>query len=353
MENLNVIAPINFLGYGNTGYELSLALSKLYKVALWPIGPIDREIPEHVQPVIQEMINNQADFDVNAPSLKIWHQFDMAQSVGRGLRIGFPIFELNKFNEREMHQLRSLDRIFVCSHWAKEIIAKEVGNIETHVVPLGVDRSIFFDTPVRKDVAPYVFMNIGKWEIRKGHDILVTAFNNAFNKEDNVELWMMNHNPFLKPEQEKDWHDFYKHSKLWNKIKLLPRVNSQKDVSNLMRQAHCGVFPSRAEGFNLELLEMMSCGRPVITTDYSAHTEFANADNSNLIKISETEEAFDSIWFHGQGEWAKLGDTEIDKLSSLMIKCFKQGSVQNTAGVNTAARFSWDAAAEAVRKGLQ
>lgn len=349
MEKLNLTAPINVLGYGTASYNLLIELTKLYDVALWPIGNIDYPVPEYQQKVIQQTLNNQATFDSHAPSLRIWHQFDMAQHIGRP-KIGFPIFELNKFNDREKHHLKTLDSIFVCSKWAKEIIAREIG-IEAHVVPLGVDREIFFDTPVSKNET-YIFINVGKWEIRKGHDVLVTAFNNAFNSDDNVELWMMNHNPFLKPEQEKEWHDYYKKSKLGNKIRLLPRVQTQKDLSNLMRQAHCGVFPARAEGWNLEALEMLSCGRQVITTDFSAHTEFCTNENCKLIPITELEEAYDGIWFKGQGEWAKFGQTELDRLSYLMLESFKRGPEFNKAGVETGKIFSWENSAKAVKDGI-
>ena len=54
------------------------------------------------------------------------------------------------------------------------------------MAPSGVDRDIF--TPNIKidgsDISKdkYIFLNIGKWEIRKGHDLLVHIFNKAFDK---------------------------------------------------------------------------------------------------------------------------------------------------------------------------
>ena len=51
--------------------------------------------------------------------------------------------------------------------------------------------------------------------------------------------------------------------------------------------ADCGLFPARAEGWNLELLEMMACGKQVIATNYSAHTEFCTKENSILIESDE------------------------------------------------------------------
>ena len=119
---------------------------------------------------------------------------------------------------------------------------------------------------------------------------------------------MMNHNPFLSQEQEREWVDLYKDSKMGEKIEMLPRVGTHQEVANIMRQMDCGVFPSRAEGWNLEAIEMMSCGKQVIITDYSAHTEFCNEENSLLVNIDNKEDAYDGIWFHGQGRWAEKLD---------------------------------------------
>lgn len=352
MNNLNFTGPLNPLGYGQVSLNMLVHLSKHYEVALWPLGQIALPPNKAIELIVQKALDNQGKFDKNAPSLKIWHQFEMAQHIGKGLRVGMPIFEMNRFDSREKHHLDSLDRVFVNSKWAKGIVDSEVPGADVRVVPLGVDRSVFYDEKPR-DSGPYVFVNIGKWEIRKGHDVLVEAFNNAFSKDDDVELWMMNHNPFLSPQQEEEWHRVYKTSRLGDKIKILPRVQTSQEVASLMRQAHCGVFPARAEGWNLELLEMMSVGRPVITTNYSAHTEFCNPENSRLIPINGLEEAWDGIWFKGQGEWAALDKTAVDVLTYLMRGEYGCGSIFNLAGVETAKRFSWDASAEAAMKGLE
>ena len=61
------------------------------------------------------------------------------------------------------------------------------------------------------------------------------------------------------------------------------------DVAALLADCDCGVFPSRAEGWNLGLLECMSMGLNVIATNYSAHTEFVEPANCRVVQIDETE----------------------------------------------------------------
>ena len=120
-----------------------------------------------------------------------------------------------------------------------------------------------------------------------------------------------------------------------------------------MMQADVGVFPSRAEGWNLEALEMMSVGKRVIMTDYSAHTEFATDSNSKLIKIEETEPAYDGIWFEGQGEWACMGENQIEQLVHHMRECHIEKNETNESGVSTAKTFSWDNCAKKIMEALK
>ena len=359
-------------------------------VSYFPIGSPEVDSPADAE-LIRHYAQNQQFFDPDAPSLRMWHQHDMAMHVGRGKRIGFPIFELDTFAKNELHHLSQLDSIMVCSEWAKQVVLNHLPNMEVSVVPLGVDSSLFEATASqtwktnrgcvgceqglrlehgihwdgdeknmvcirtgepRSDTA---FINIGKWEVRKGHDILVRAFNKAFSKTDKVKLLMMNKNPFLNPEQEKEWINLYKNSKLGEKIKILDRVNTHSELANIMDSSDCGVFPSRGEGWNLELLEMMSCGKHVIATDYSAHTEFCNEYNCHLIEITSTEKAQDGLWFHGQGNWAKIGDRQIDQLVDIMRKVhedIQKGNVYNEEGRLTAERFSWRNSSQKIMEGL-
>jgi hypothetical protein len=90
---------------------------------------------------------------------------------------------------------------------------------------------------------------------------------------------------------------------------------------------------------------MMSCGKHVITTDYSAHTEFCNSNNSLLIPIKETETAYDGKWFHGQGNWARLDDNAIGyaikHMSHIHHLNMNNDLSPNEFGIKTAQEFSW------------
>jgi glycosyltransferase involved in cell wall biosynthesis len=356
--NINIIGPINQLGYGITSLNIVKELSKFAEVSLFMIGQPQVTNQEDAD-IVSKCIQNSHFFDVNAPSIKIWHQHDMAQSVGRGTRIGFPIFELDQFNSLEKHQLSSLDIIFVCSEWAKSVICNNIKSVSKNkviVIPLGVDLSIFKPSTMING-GPTKFFNCGKWEIRKGHDLLVNLFNDAFNEDDNVELHMMCTNPFCSEQEELEWINLYKNSKLGHKIHIIPRQDTQHEVYNIMSTMHCGVFPARAEGWNLELLEMMACGKHVITTNYSAHTEFCNEDNALLMPIKSSEIAYDGKWFHGQGNWAKIDDNARGYAIQHMRKIYNSHQnnqlLLNNSGIETANRFNWQNTGRKILNAIQ
>jgi len=337
---LNLIAPINNMGYGVASKNILKALvEEGVKVALQPMGPIQYSSTHEA--AVKLALSNE--FNPDNPTLKIWHQYDLS-CVGNPT-IGFPFFELDTLSSKEVESLKSVDRVFVCSKWAQSVLQKY--DIDSKVVPLGVDTEIFKPS-FKKPGERFVFLNVGKWEVRKGHLELAQAFAKAFGPDDPVELWMMNDNPFYTPEQTKWWQGYYR-DLLGNRVKFIPRQYSEIQVCEIMNKADAGVFPAKAEGWNLELLEMMALGKPVIATNYAGHTEFCTDYNSFLLPFIGFEQAEDKcpahpqgMWFKGQGNWARI-DFHSLVTHLKWIYSTRSSDVHNlvAVGLNTAKRFTW------------
>lgn len=345
---INMISPFNCTSYGYTGcYLLREMVRQGQNVAAIPISDVRAEAK--FGPELQDALNTP--FHYNTPCLKLWHQHDLTGFTGKGRSVGYTIFELEQFSDREKHSVGYPTRVVTCSEWGRQVILDQTNRSEdtVKVVPLGIDPTLFKPTPSRHE-GRTIFLNAGKWEIRKGHDILIQAFNKAFEPDDPVELWMMPHNFFLKEHETAEWVKYYAGSKLGDKVTIIPRLPDHESTYNIMSQAHCGVFPSRAEGWNLELLEMMSMGKPVITTNCTAHTEFANDKNSHLISMSETEVAADGKFFAGTGNWYKIGDEQVDQLVEYMRSIHKQNMEEdlpvNQYGIETGEKYTWSNAAK-------
>lgn len=358
MKKLNLFTPVSSLGYGVVGLNLLKSLSVDMEVALFLIGNLEGTA-EEVALAKEAMARGDIFEDFSdAPSLKVWHEFALAERIGRGPSFAFPFFEINTLDKRRINHLLSVDGVLVASEWAKNVI-KNHAHLPPliSVVPLGVDLSIFTPGP-HETTENCVFLNCGKWEKRKGHDVLLEMFKTAFPDEDDVELWMMSSNPFLSEETglakfRHEWERYYRSD---SRVRLLDRVPTHHEVAQVMASANCGIFPSRAEGWNLELLEMMSMGKHVIATNYSAHTEFCNDQNASLIEIEDLEKAEDGIFFDGAvGEWASLEGAPFDQAVEHMRSFYEywksdRGQQYNMEGVETAKQLTWTKTANRIKE---
>ena len=337
--NMHLMSPLGGTGYGYVALNILQELSENHDIGISLIGQPNVENEKQAK-IVQQAIEVVQHLPPDAPSLKIWHQFDLLVRPGTGKYFAFPFFEIDEFNDKEKYHLNTADEIIVSCGWAKKIIENAKIDKPVHVVPMGVDSKIF-NPNSNQPHDKYVFMTIGKWEKRKAHDTIIHCFNQAFSQEHEVELWMVTENPFLKPEEKQQWVSLVDESPLRDKIKLFPRLPTHESVAQVMSYADCGIYISRGEGWNLELLETMAMNKPVIASNYSAHTEYCTSENSFLVDMPETELALDNKWFFGTSNWGKIGDDQIDQTIAYMRKCFDEHITDNPAGLETAQKLSW------------
>ncbi len=356
-DGFSFIAPHSRTGYGVAASHLLRALQQReIPVTFFPIGPVDGALLDN--PRLREALVRQEAYRPDVPSVRLSQQFDLALHAGRGPKIGFTIFELDAFTPNEVHHLEQQDAIVTCSTWGRDVIRANGIEVPVHIVPLGVDRTVFNESvaaPRRDNDTDTVFLQVGKLEPRKGQLELLRAFEAAFTPRDAVRLVLVCGNPFISKGELDALLMPFRRSPMASRITLVPNeLASQRDVAAQMAAADCGVFAVRAEGWNLEALELMSMGKSVIATNYSAHTEFMSPDNARLIDVDALEPAH-----HGTspGRWASWGERQHSQLVGHLrdVHAARQADAlpRNEAGIATATHFSWDHAAQALLAALQ
>lgn len=361
---VNLVAAINASGYGITGFEVLQALAGAgHEVAFFPRlvdgpDPLDLGIDELV--LVRQCLRLGRSYNVEAPCLRIASENDMTLFAGRGLRAALTVFETTDLSDHERRHLASLDLLLVSSDWGRQLaIGLGLPAERVHVAELGVDTDLFAPSELPTD-GPTVFLNVAKWEARKGQDVLLEAFEGAFGPDDDVELRLLSVNQ-LRPGRDHEWQGRCRRSPLAHRIVALPRLPTRAGVAEAIGEAHCAVFPSRAEGWNLPLLEALACARPVIATDYSAHTQYLTPDNARLVAIDELEDASDPRWVtlyseRARGQWARLGPSQVEQLVDHLRAVHRErqaGTLRpNEAGLATARRLTWARTAERIARRL-
>lgn len=208
----------------------------------------------------------------------------------------------------------SLNGVMAASNFTKEILERSGVRVPIYVVPNALDNSLLdiqtqnYPIDTKKK---FKFLHISTAKQRKGVDVLLKAYFKQFSSADDVTLVIKS---FPGPDNEVD--------RLINELKTenspeVIHINnpnlSEQELANLHASCDCEVYPTRAEGFGLPILEAMFFGTPVIVTNYSAHLDFCNEENSFLIKY-KLDYAKDSELVNIGAKWAEPDQGDLEKL---------------------------------------
>ncbi len=153
------------------------------------------------------------------------------------------------------------------------------------VVPNGIDPETF--SPDRA-VEPYPlatkktfrFLFIGGMLPRKGVDVLLAAYREAFTRDDDVALVLklFGTRTFYQLGDEAESLRAFAADPRAPELVLIDEELSDEDVVRLYRTCDALAFPYRGEGFGLPMLEALACGLPVIATAGGAADAFLDDD---------------------------------------------------------------------------
>ena len=228
----------------------------------------------------------------------------MAPDITGTRNVGYVFIEHSILPEASIDNARSrFDVVVAGSTWCRDVLRAH-GLNQAEVVLQGVDPAIFSMHENRKAFFEdrFVVFSGGKFEFRKGQDIVIRAFRVLQQRHDDVMLvnaWF-NHwedtvrtmaaSPHIIFDYQGGDHCAAMNRLLiangidLEKVVTLP-AKSQLAMARIYKNTDCGLFPNRCEGgTNLALMEYMACGKPAIVSNSSGHRDMANEGNAMLLK---------------------------------------------------------------------
>ena len=294
--------------------------------------------------------------------------FNPSIDIAGDYNAGYCFFEGDLTLDSIRHA-RSYDHIFCGSTFNKKYLAM-YDVYHTSVLIQGVDHNIFNAEPSRKPDDKFYIFSGGKFEYRKGQDLVLIAFRTLMKKYPDmhlVTLWenmwpqsaaIMQHSQHIALNfGGENWLE--RMESLCDANGIPPDrvthypISSQEAVSRIMANTDLGVFPNRCEdGTNLALMEYMAKQRPVIASYNTGHKDILDFEGSNALLLhNQKERAFKPYpnydntvrWCEpdlneliDNIEWAYLHRDELNKLGS--------------AAAETMQKFTWGASADCILK---
>jgi glycosyltransferase involved in cell wall biosynthesis len=165
--------------------------------------------------------------------------------------------------------------IAISSHTADDLVHMTgVPSCRVHVVPLAADprfRSVDDPAvPAKYGIDSPFLLYVGTLEPRKNLTVLLKAF--ADLPEPGLKLVLAGAKGWMYQELFQTVDRLGLGSRV-----IFPGFVPDADLPALLNSAVAFVYPSEYEGFGLPVLEAMSCGAPVITTDVSSLPEVAGS----------------------------------------------------------------------------
>ena len=225
-------------------------------------------------------------------------------------RIGYTVWDTTRLPDTWARPLDMVDRIWVPSQWARGVLGENgVAPERVDVMPEGVDAVTFRpDGPVIANIASlpgFKFINVGKFEERKATGEMIKAFDDEFAGEKDVWFIVSCYNPF---DKKFDLRSAIRALNLRDPERLLflPPVPTHGDVAKLYRSCDAFLGASRSEGWGLCHMEAAACGLPLVTTNYSAPSEWAAGHAYFLdYEMTRVQTPFFVRRDGDQGEWAE------------------------------------------------
>lgn len=221
----------------------------------------------------------------------------------------YHLFDLEKLDNRTFEyinkQLKTVNFIYTVSSFAKAKL-KQIYNVESIVIPNAVDNNVFYYEPhIKNDVPNITIIGSEEAEFKRIQNIL-DAVKILKNKGYKIKL---------------NWITPTVPTKNTN---LNPIVNPpQKLIGDTLRKTDIYVCASMYESFCLPVLEAMTCGAAIVTTNNGGNMDFVKENiNALIIEKDNVEDIVEKIE-------TLLNNTQL-----------KEKLVKN--GVEESVQFSWD-----------
>jgi glycosyltransferase involved in cell wall biosynthesis len=299
--------------------------------------------------------------DVKGVSLGITSGQEMTRFPGR-YRIGWTVWETTRLPPAWVPHINQLDELWMSSDFGMRL-AQEAG-VECPVVKMhqGVTENFHPYAPKIPQLADgrFKFLFVGKWEKRKGIDVLLRAFAQEFAADEPVDLYMNAFNPFTMTPAD---YPMQRMQAMWRwgippeaNVKFIDRIPDRRQMPSLYTSCDAFVIPTRGEGWCMPLIEAMACGLPCIATNHSALTEYFGPEVGYPLEKFELVDAADPPFIH-PFEGSQWADPDVDELRAQMRYVYEHQRLAKAKGLKASEHvlehFSWDKAAEAANERLK
>jgi glycosyltransferase involved in cell wall biosynthesis/ADP-heptose:LPS heptosyltransferase/tetratricopeptide (TPR) repeat protein len=287
----------SFLDYGSLSHinrELSRHLADDGSVRLTCVSSQPMAAGAAEDPAMKKLARNVSVHAPEGVALTIRHQWPPNWSpVSEGKLVVIQPWEYGALPQEWVAQAGNVDEFWVPSRIVRSMyVTSGIPPQKVRVLPNGVDIRKFrpgaqpLALPTRKK---FKFLFVGGTIHRKGPDILLNAYLNAFKATDDVCLVIKDFGggSVYRGQTAADMIAAARKQPNAPEILHLTEELPADKMPSLYAACDCLVHPYRGEGFGMPVLEAMACGLPVVVTQGGSTADFVSLDAGWFIPARE------------------------------------------------------------------
>lgn len=210
---------------------------------------------------------------------------------GVGPRVARTMFETDRIPEHWVEILNRFDRVWVPSTFNLKTFAESgVNPAKLRVIPSPLDVRLFtrpvepLDIPGRRS---FNFLSVLDFRLRKGWDVLIKAFAEAFGPDEDVALILkvFSYRGLSQARIRQELARLLGRELPPNIILYFKELGTD-EMPALYAAADAFVLPTRGEGFCRPAAEAAALGLPVIITGWGGHLGFVTPETAYLIEYT-------------------------------------------------------------------
>jgi len=338
MIPIDYVCFINQTGYSQAAISNILALSESGKYDV-RLNCIHKKMQKKaISTSLFNRLTEMAEKPQNPHSVQIFHTIPPMHRRVTNLRkkIAYATFESFAPPKDWITYINRTDAAIAPSDFNQKTFLHQGVSRPVHKIPHAIDFRLWNENVTKmREYDRFTFLFVGTWRKRKGWDLLLEAWAREFSSKDNVQLVIKTDKN--EKAQNEAINYLRKIKKDYAPILFEKEIFDEITIPSFFRSADCFICPTLGEGFGLPAAQSMALKIPVIITDFSGCTEYANKENCILLDTSgfTMHDCLDNIPQFSKQKWPRIKIKDIQSAMRLAVK----NDTKNTDRVERAYSF--------------